>query len=94
MDTIIDDMHLAICGHCGHKDRIDLSTLANNALTSIGLSDRERSIAQLMLKGFANKEIAKVLNITEKTVKHHVVSVFRKSRVCTRGEFFHLIFPT
>jgi len=42
------------------------------------LSDRERETAQLVAQGLSNKEIARRLDITERTVKAHVSSVFSK----------------
>lgn len=42
------------------------------------LSERERETAQLVAQGLSNKEIARKLEITERTVKAHVSSVFAK----------------
>lgn len=42
------------------------------------LSERERETAQLVAQGLSNKEIARKLEITERTVKAHVSSVFGK----------------
>jgi two-component system, NarL family, nitrate/nitrite response regulator NarL len=42
------------------------------------LSERERETAQLVAEGLSNKEIARKLEITERTVKAHVSSVFAK----------------
>lgn len=42
------------------------------------LSDREREVALEAAKGLSNKEIAQVLNITERTVKAHLSAIFEK----------------
>jgi DNA-binding NarL/FixJ family response regulator len=42
------------------------------------LSEREISVLRLVMKGFANKQIAQELSITEATVKAHVSSVMNK----------------
>lgn len=42
------------------------------------LTDREREVTSLILKGATNKEIARQLDITERTVKAHLTSIFSK----------------
>lgn len=42
------------------------------------LTDRERDVTQAILTGATNKEIARLLNITERTVKAHLSSIFGK----------------
>jgi two-component system NarL family response regulator len=42
------------------------------------LSDREISVLRLVMKGFANKQIAEELKITEATVKAHVSNILDK----------------
>lgn len=41
------------------------------------LTAREREVLRLIAKGYSNKEIAKELYITERTVKNHVKSILR-----------------
>lgn len=48
------------------------------------LSPREREILCLLCKGLANKEIAEILFIHEKTVKGHLNSIFKKIGVSRR----------
>jgi len=43
----------------------------------VRLSPREREVLALVGKGMANKQIARALGITERTVKVHLTSVFR-----------------
>lgn len=50
------------------------------------LTRREREVAKLLARGFANKDIAVQLGIETATVKNHVHSVLEKLRVRTRGE--------
>ena len=42
-----------------------------------GLTDREREVLALVAEGLPNKQIARRLEISEKTVKAHLTSVFR-----------------
>ena len=48
------------------------------------LTDREWRIVSCVLKGKSNKEIGNELEITEGTVKKHLMSIFDKCGVNTR----------
>jgi ATP/maltotriose-dependent transcriptional regulator MalT len=50
------------------------------------LTDREQEVLQLIGKGYMNKEIAHMMNITERTVKWHASKVYEKLQVTTRTE--------
>ncbi len=50
------------------------------------LTKRERQVLQLMAQGNTNKEIGEKLYISEKTVKNHATSLFRKLEVGDRTE--------
>ena len=50
------------------------------------LSEREIEVLRLMAKGYANKEIAAQLHITDSTVKTHVSSIFQKLNAKDRTE--------
>jgi len=49
-------------------------------------SQREQQVLQLLCYGYANKEIAKSLNISANTVKTHLSRVFKKLDVHNRTE--------
>ncbi|MBU0675774.1 MAG: response regulator transcription factor [Proteobacteria bacterium] len=55
------------------------------------LSDRELEVAQQVRSGASNKEIADVLGITERTVKAHLSSIFRKLEVRDRLQLILLL---
>jgi DNA-binding NarL/FixJ family response regulator len=48
------------------------------------LTAREREVLQLLVEGLANKQVARRLRITEKTVKTHVSSILQKLGVPDR----------
>jgi len=49
-----------------------------------GISQREREIAELLIQGKSNKEIADSLYIAPNTVKNHIHSLFQKLQVKSR----------
>lgn len=51
---------------------------------SSGLTHREKEVASTLAKGASNKEIARSLDITERTVKAHVGAVLEKLQVRDR----------
>lgn len=50
----------------------------------VKLSERETEVLNLIAKGYSNKEIAKELFLSEKTVKNHVSNIFKKINVTDR----------
>ena len=48
------------------------------------LSAREKDVARAVAAGKSNKEVAKELDITERTVKAHLSAVFEKLHVRDR----------
>ena len=61
------------------------SLLADStAPPELHLSDREWEVALLVSRGRSNPEIAAELDITERTVKAHIGSIFKKTRTTSR----------
>lgn len=52
--------------------------------TKEGLTVREKEVLRALTKGFTNKEIGESLFISDKTVKTHLNSIFRKLNVTRR----------
>jgi DNA-binding NarL/FixJ family response regulator len=50
------------------------------------LSDREREVVGLVADGLANKQIARHLGISERTVKAHLTSVLQRIGVTDRTQ--------
>ncbi len=55
-------------------------------LRAYELTERERGVVQLLLRGRSNDEIAVALNLSTYTVKQHLKSVFRKLGAASRTE--------
>ena len=53
---------------------------------STSLTKREQQILDLVLEGWANKDIGIALGVGEETVKSHLSSVFNKTGFSTRSE--------
>jgi DNA-binding NarL/FixJ family response regulator len=53
---------------------------------AMGLTDRERSVLELMASGSTNPEIASTLHLSKHTVKEHTSAVYRKLGVRNRTE--------
>jgi two-component system response regulator DesR len=53
---------------------------------ALGLTDRERSVLELMAAGATNPEIAAALHLSKHTIKEHTSSVYRKLGVRNRTE--------
>jgi two-component system nitrate/nitrite response regulator NarL len=64
----------ALAGEVGHNNGFDL------------LSNREEQVLTFVSEGLSNKEIGRRLDLSEKTVKHHVTSLFQKLQVRNRVE--------
>ena len=58
--------------------------VSNTEKTLESLTAREREIANLVAQGQANLEIAADLNITERTVKAHLSSIYEKTKTGSR----------
>lgn len=56
------------------------------AIPSHDLTEREREVLQLVASGLANKQIARRLGISEKTVKGHLTNVFQAIGVTDRTQ--------
>lgn len=59
---------------------------SNSVKETYGLSERELEILSYVVKGSSNREIGGSLFISEKTVKNHLSSIFRKLNVDDRTQ--------
>jgi DNA-binding CsgD family transcriptional regulator len=55
--------------------------------SSLGLTPSEMVVAELLLMGLSNKEIARQRGVSVTTVRSQVSQCFRKAKVDSRGEF-------
>lgn len=60
----------------------------NTMLSTLALTKKERLVAECILRGLSTKVICAELGNTEKTMKHHITSIFQKAGVASRAELF------
>jgi DNA-binding CsgD family transcriptional regulator len=63
-----------------------LSVEIDQQMVAWGLSFAEKEIVLLLLKGLSNREIAKIRQTSEHTIKQQSSAIYRKSRMGTRAE--------
>ena len=85
-DDVVDGIRIAAGGGSPLDPRAARSLLeAKSAPDPLaGISPREREVFALLLDGMPNKLIARRLEISEKTVKSHLTSIFRRIGVNDR----------
>ena len=93
---LIAAVHAAALGHVPIDPRVAAALLPSTAGgggsgsaggtggAADGLSPRETEVLRLVAQGLANKQIARALGITERTVKAHLGRVFREIGVLDR----------
>lgn len=68
--------------HCGTPALVKKNIVSQVALKT--LTPGEQKVLEHLLSGNSNKQIARKLNITERTVKAHLTSIYRKTGVQDR----------
>jgi DNA-binding CsgD family transcriptional regulator len=63
--------------------------LSGAAADSLGLTERERAMAEMIARGLANKEIAAELGISPATVRTHIYNLYRKVGARSRVELLN-----
>ena len=86
-----DDLAVAVRQAYEHSIYLPSSShdspgLAPMSLTSIELTRRELEILLLVAEGHSNSELARMLWVTEQTVKFHLSNIYRKLDVSNRTE--------
>jgi|SRR5581483_7541822 len=72
----------------------DASVDEQSALDRWPLTDRERDVARLVIRGLSNAAIAREIGISAETVKTHVRGIFAKSGTHSRTEFLAAVLQT
>jgi DNA-binding NarL/FixJ family response regulator len=85
-EELISGIRLAAAGHAPFAAQAAHALVHGKATptSSARLTPREAGVLGLLARGCSNKEIARRLEISEKTVKAHLTSVFREIGVFDR----------
>ncbi len=83
--------HVAGGGSCldptlAERARTRIDALAGTAESTSNLSPQEQRILSHLVRGLTNKEIAAAMNLSEKTIRNYLTSVFSKLNVSRRAE--------
>ncbi len=69
------------------KRKIDYKKIKYN----YKLTERELEVVELICNGLPNKEISKLLSISEYTVKDHIKNIMQKMNISSRSEIISLV---
>ncbi|MFZ2062117.1 MAG: response regulator transcription factor [Candidatus Binatus sp.] len=91
LETLIAAMQAAVDGFVSSPptSRAEFTERSGSGGASTGLTERESSIVRYVAEGLRNAEVAKLLSITEGTVKVQLNKIFHKIGVRDRVELAH-----
>ena len=73
-------------------DKPKLNDAVEEILTRAQLTEKERTVARLLLEGLSSNEIAERENNSPKTIRQHVTQIYAKCGVASRAQFFRLAY--
>ena len=65
--------------------RLDEYPPTRSPASAPSLSDREREVAELVARGRTNRQVARALSLSEKTVECHLTRIFAKLGIASRA---------
>lgn len=71
--------------------KIEKITLTIEELSLYTLSPAQREILALIIKGYDNEQIAKIINKAASTVKAHISAILRKTNLKNRTELAYIV---
>lgn len=73
------------------KEDLLLEMTSRSTLSKYGLSEKERTVVEYLLKGYSYKQIAEILGLTLFGVNQRTKSVYKKCGVRSRNELSYLL---
>ncbi len=83
---------IAIVKHLFHRHKIKERETNISSVIDIQLTDREKQVLQLLVKGFSNLKIGDELYLSSKTVEKYVSNLFKKTGVANRTELASFVY--
>jgi DNA-binding NarL/FixJ family response regulator len=74
------------------SERDGAASAVEQLLARGGLTAKERTVAQHLLRGLSSSEIAALEDNSPKTIRQHVTQIYAKCGVRSRGELFRLAY--
>ena len=74
------------------KNAVPLNHAVEELLLRAQLTDKELTVARLLLEGLSSSEIAERENNSPKTIRQHVTQIYAKCGVASRAQFFRLAY--
>lgn len=72
--------------------RRPLDHAVEEVLTRAQLTEKERTVARLLLEGLSSNQIAELERNSPKTIRQHVTQIYAKCGVVSRAQFFRLAY--
>lgn len=85
---LIEAVQSAIRSHIGRRQKTSVSRAAQERLAR--LTDREREVLGQIAEGLSNKQIARVLGLSPRTVETHRANLFEKLQVDSLAQLVRL----
>lgn len=73
---------------------VDVAPPTGTRLGDLGLTDRERDVAELAVSGYSYAQIARDLFVAHSTVGYHLSNIYAKCGVSSRHELTALVRST
>ena len=74
------------------KNAVPFNHAVEELLNRAQLTDKELTVARLLLDGLSSSEIAARENNSPKTIRQHVTQIYAKCGVASRAQFFRLAY--
>jgi len=74
------------------KNAVPFNHAVEELLIRAQLTDKELTVARLLLEGLSSSEIAARENNSPKTIRQHVTQIYAKCGVASRAQFFRLAY--
>jgi len=74
------------------KSAVPFEHAVEELLSRAQLTDKELTVARLLLEGLSSNEIAARENNSPKTIRQHVTQIYAKCGVTSRAQFFRLAY--